>query len=185
MSAKVCIRDCFISVGDDLISIKSGWDEYGIAYGRPSSDIVIQNIAGSTRASSGIAIGSEMSGGISNVYVSNMVVTQAHAGIRIKTARGRDGYVKDVYISDIIISNADVAIELTSLYGDHPDSYYDSDALPDVEGTVIENIMASNVTRAGNFQGLADLPFRDIYLSNVFINATSSHLTWNCAYVVC
>ena len=146
MSAKVCIRDCFISVGDDLISIKSGWDEYGIAYGRPSSDIAIQNIAGSTRASSGIAIGSEMSGGISNVYVSNMVVTQAHAGIRIKTARGRDGYVKDVYISDIIISNVDVAIELTSLYGDHPDSYYDSDALPDVEGTVIENIMASNVT---------------------------------------
>lgn len=34
------IEDCYTSVGDDGITIKSGWDEYGIAYGRPSTNIL-------------------------------------------------------------------------------------------------------------------------------------------------
>ena len=40
----VLIEDCYISVGDDCIAIKSGWDQYGISYGRASSNIVIRNI---------------------------------------------------------------------------------------------------------------------------------------------
>jgi hypothetical protein len=40
----VVIKNCYISVGDDGIAIKSGWDQYGIAYGRPSSNITIQNV---------------------------------------------------------------------------------------------------------------------------------------------
>ena len=38
------IEDCYISVGDDAIAIKSGWDQYGITYGRPSKNIVIRNL---------------------------------------------------------------------------------------------------------------------------------------------
>ncbi|CAN1136207.1 Probable polygalacturonase [Linum perenne] len=38
------IEDCYISVGDDGIAIKSGWDQYGIAYGRPSRNIIIRNL---------------------------------------------------------------------------------------------------------------------------------------------
>ena len=38
------IKNCYISVGDDGIAIKSGWDQYGIAYGRPSANIIIQNV---------------------------------------------------------------------------------------------------------------------------------------------
>lgn len=38
------IEDCYISVGDDAIAIKSGWDQYGIAYGRPSTNILIRNL---------------------------------------------------------------------------------------------------------------------------------------------
>lgn len=38
------IEDCYISVGDDGIAIKSGWDQYGIAYGRPSTNILIRNL---------------------------------------------------------------------------------------------------------------------------------------------
>lgn len=40
----VVIKNCYISVGDDGIAIKSGWDQYGIAYGRPSANITIQNV---------------------------------------------------------------------------------------------------------------------------------------------
>lgn len=40
----VIIEDCYICVGDDGIAIKSGWDQYGIAYKRPSTNILIRNV---------------------------------------------------------------------------------------------------------------------------------------------
>ncbi|KAK1398689.1 hypothetical protein POM88_008552 [Heracleum sosnowskyi] len=59
----VCIEDCYISTGDDLIAIKSGQVEYGISYVHPSTNIIIHRLVGQTTSSSGIAIGSGMSGG--------------------------------------------------------------------------------------------------------------------------
>ncbi|MCO5547076.1 hypothetical protein L7F22_000517 [Adiantum nelumboides] len=182
-STNVCIEDCFISNGDDLVSIKSGWDEYGIAYGRPSSNIVVRRVTGDTRSSAGISLGSEMSGGISDVYVEDLVVTHASAAIRVKGARGRGGYVTDIYFSNVHVTNAKWAIEFTSFYGEHPDENYDPNALPDVERIVIDNVVGWNVTRAGNFQGLEELPFREIYLTNIAVNVTASTYIWNCSYV--
>lgn len=40
----VVIENCYICVGDDGVAIKSGWDQYGIAYGRPSTNILIRNL---------------------------------------------------------------------------------------------------------------------------------------------
>ncbi|KAH7428925.1 hypothetical protein KP509_09G023500 [Ceratopteris richardii] len=42
----VCIEDCYIENGDDLVSIKSGWDEYGIAVGLPSAGIIVRRVTG-------------------------------------------------------------------------------------------------------------------------------------------
>ncbi|MFS7927893.1 putative glycoside hydrolase, family 28, pectin lyase/virulence factor [Helianthus anomalus] len=38
------IEDSYISVGDDAIAIKGGWDQYGVVYGRPSKNILIRNL---------------------------------------------------------------------------------------------------------------------------------------------
>jgi len=65
----VCIEDCYISVGDDAISIKSGWDQYGTSFGMPSKHIRVRRIVAFPH-SAGISFGSEMSGGISDVQVS-------------------------------------------------------------------------------------------------------------------
>lgn len=40
----VVIENCYICTGDDGIAIKSGWDQYGIAYKRPSTNILIRNV---------------------------------------------------------------------------------------------------------------------------------------------
>ncbi|WVZ82949.1 hypothetical protein U9M48_030149 [Paspalum notatum var. saurae] len=40
----VRIEDCYIVSGDDCVAIKSGWDEYGIAYAMPSQHIVVRRL---------------------------------------------------------------------------------------------------------------------------------------------
>ncbi|CAL9065467.1 unnamed protein product [Musa banksii] len=43
-SSNVRIEDCYIVSGDDCIAIKSGWDEYGIAFNMSSKHIVIRRL---------------------------------------------------------------------------------------------------------------------------------------------
>jgi hypothetical protein len=41
-SSNVRIEDSFVVSGDDCIAVKSGWDEYGIKFGRPTQHLVIR-----------------------------------------------------------------------------------------------------------------------------------------------
>lgn len=61
------IEDCFIVSGDDCVAVKSGWDEYGIAFGMPTKYLIIKNLTCISPDSAVIALGSEMSGGIQDV----------------------------------------------------------------------------------------------------------------------
>lgn len=60
-SVNVCIEDCYIESGDDLVAVKSGWDQYGMKMARPSSNIIVRRVTGTTPTCSGVGIGSEMS----------------------------------------------------------------------------------------------------------------------------
>ncbi|KAK9161876.1 hypothetical protein Syun_008217 [Stephania yunnanensis] len=153
-SDNVCIEDCYISTGDDLIVIKSGWDEYGIAFGRPSSNITIRRISGQTGSSSGLAIGSEMSGGVSEVYA------------------------EDLHF----FNSANVAIRFTGQYGEHPDESYDPKALPVIDKITIRNIKGENISFAGVIEGIEGDNFTNICLSNVLLNVKQTP-PWNCSYV--
>ncbi|XP_043725090.1 probable polygalacturonase isoform X2 [Telopea speciosissima] len=181
-SNDVCIEDCYISTGDDLISIKSGWDEYGISFARPSSNIIIKNIAGESLSSSGVAIGSEMSGGISEVYAVGLHFFNSNTGIRIKTSPGRGGFVRNIYFSDITLTNVKRAIRFTGQYGEHPDEFYDPNALPIIENITIKDIRGENIRTAGLLEGIEGDNFFNICLSNITLNVTTT-TPWNCSYV--
>ncbi|KAK6941160.1 Glycoside hydrolase, family 28, partial [Dillenia turbinata] len=181
-SDHICIEDCYISTGDDLIAIKSGWDEYGISYGRPSKSIIIHRLAGETHNSAGIAIGSEMSGGVSDVYAEDLRIFNSYTGLRIKTSPGRGGYVRNVYIARVQMSNVTAAIRFTGLYGEHPDEFYDPNALPKIEKITIKDVKGENISSAGLLQGIKRDDFRNICLFNITFS-TSSIFPWNCSYV--
>ncbi|XP_042476391.1 probable polygalacturonase isoform X2 [Macadamia integrifolia] len=174
--------DCYISTGDDLISIKSGWDEYGISFARPSSNIIIRNITGETLSSSGVAIGSEMSGGVSEVYAVGLNFFNSNTGIRIKTSPGRGGYVRNIYFSDITLTNVKTAIKFTGQYGEHPDEFYDPKALPIIDKITIKDIRGDNIRTAGLLEGIEGDNFFNICLSNITLNVTTA-TPWNCSYV--
>ncbi|KAJ6790938.1 putative polygalacturonase [Iris pallida] len=180
-SDNVCIEDCYISTGDDLISIKSGWDEYGISFGRPSTNITIHRIAGSTKSGAGIALGSEMSGGISEVKAEGLRLSNSLHGIRIKTSPGRGGYIRNVYLSDIVMDNVEFAIRITGEYGEHPDEKYNPATLPLINKITIRDVMGSNIRVAGLLEGIQGDSFNDICLSNVLLNVTLDHSPWECS----
>ena len=96
----VLIEYCYFDTGDDCIAIKSGRDKDGIKTGRPSENMVIRYCRGD-RGHGGIVIGSEMSGGVRNVYAHDCVFQGTDRALRIKAARERGGYVKDLWFRNI------------------------------------------------------------------------------------
>ncbi|KAG6528585.1 hypothetical protein ZIOFF_010764 [Zingiber officinale] len=178
----VCIEDCYIDTGTDLIVIKSGWDEYGIAFAHPSANISIRHIVGAAHSGAGIAIGSEMSGGISNVQADDISLFNSLYGIRIKTSPGRGGYVKYIHITNIVMNNVETAIGITGQHGDHPDDEYDPNALPTIDMITIEDIEGTDIKYAGLLQGIQGANFSNICLSKVHLYV-SSKSPWNCSYI--
>lgn len=181
-SDDVCIEDCYISTGDDLVAIKSGWDEYGISYAHPSTNIIIHRLVGQTTSSSGIAIGSEMSGGVSQVHVEDIHFFNSNRGISIKTSRGRGGYVRNIFITGVILSNLKVAIKFNGNYGEHPDESYDPNALPVIEKISIQNVTGENIKVAGLLEGIEDDTFKHICLSDITLDV-SSDSPWTCSNI--
>lgn len=183
-SSNVCIEDCYIRSGDDLVAIKSGWDEYGIAVGHPSSNIIIWRVTGTTPTCLGIGIGSEMYGGIESALVENLNVYNASAGVRVKTDIGRGGYITNITISNVTMENVEIPIKFTANSNDHPDSNWDLNALPLIKGIIIRDIVGKDIHNAPSFKGLHKTPFVDIYLSNIKLEGIPHGRTiWHCKFV--
>jgi polygalacturonase len=100
----VHISNCHISVGDDCIVIKSGRDEDGREAGVPTENVTITNCT-MLEGHGGVVIGSEMSGGVRRVTISNCVFEGTDRGIRLKTMRGRGGEIQDLRVSNITMNN--------------------------------------------------------------------------------
>ncbi|XWS36019.1 hypothetical protein CRYUN_Cryun20dG0046200 [Craigia yunnanensis] len=159
----------------------SGWDEYGISFARPNTNIIIRRLTGQNRNGSGIAIGSEMSGGVSEVYAENLYFFDSSTAIIIKTARGRGGYVRNIYISNVTLSNVDTAIKFNSNFSQHPDEFYDPNALPVIERITVKDVIGDNIKVAG-LKGIEGDSFQSVCLLNITLNVTSES-PWNCSYI--
>lgn len=185
-SEYICIDKSNISTGHDAIALKSGWDEYGVAYGKPTLNVHISRVYLQSSSGAGLAFGSEMSGGISNIIAEQVHIINSKIGIELKTTKGRGGYMKDILISDTKLENIHLGIGMIGDYGSHPDDKYDPNAMPVVGSITFKNVVGGNVSIAGNFSGIVDSPFAPICLSNVTfsISSESSSPSWFCSNVM-
>lgn len=183
-SNNVCIEDSYISTGDDLVAVKSGWDEYGIAYGRSSYDITIRRVSGSSPFA-GVAVGSETSGGVANVLAEHLSFFDMGVGINIKTNIGRGGFIKNITVSNVYMERSRKGLKIAGDTGDHPDDKFDPNALPIVKDITIKNVWGVNVQQAGSIYGLKNSPFTGICLSNINLHGTTRprSVPWTCSYV--
>jgi len=115
-SRNALIENVRLDTSDDAIVIKSGLDRGGQRVGKPSENIVIRDCS-IGRGNSGIAIGSEMSGDVRNVFVSRCDFDGTKRGLRVKSAPGRGGIVENVWAEDIAMKNIQAeAIQIDASY---------------------------------------------------------------------
>lgn len=112
----VRISDCWVSVGDDCITIKSGTEHEAGHLHAPCEDITVSNCV-LERGHGGVVIGSEMSGGVRHVAISNCIFKGTDRGIRIKSRRGRGGVVEDIAVSNIIMTDVLSPLTINLYYG--------------------------------------------------------------------
>lgn len=177
--SNVHISDCHISVGDDCITIKSGKDIPGRSKNRPAENYTITNCT-MLRGHGGVVIGSEMSGGVKKIAISNCIFDGTDRGIRIKTARGRGGVVEDIRVSNIVMKNiAEQAIVLDMEYAKGAEE-------PVSERTpTFRNIRLSNITAYTNqallINGIREMPVSGISLNDVVFEARQGIVLKNAA----
>lgn len=98
----VLIEDCIFNTGDDCIAIKSGRNNDGRLWGKPSENIIIRGCQ-MNNGHGGVVIGSEISGGCRNVFAENnkMDSPELERVVRIKTNTCRGGIVENIYARNI------------------------------------------------------------------------------------
>ncbi|KAG6520894.1 probable polygalacturonase [Zingiber officinale] len=180
----VVIENCYICTGDDGIAIKSGWDQYGVAYGRPSTNILIRNVVVRSVVSAGVSIGSEMSGGVSNVTVNNLYVWESRRGIRIKTAAGRGGYIRNISYRNVFLNKVTTGIVVRTDYNEHPDRFFNPNAIPALENIHFSGIQGKDVHLPVGIYGSQDIPLKNVTFREVSIGLSNKKKNaFQCSFI--
>ena len=87
------------------MAIKSGWDCFGLDYGKPSKNITVRRV-NCTGRYAGIAVGSETSGGVEDVLIQDVNIFSANAVAHVKTGPTRGSYVRNVVFDGITAEGA-------------------------------------------------------------------------------
>lgn len=181
----VRISDCHIDVGDDCVTIKSGTEDDLYQNQHPCENIIVTNCT-MAHGHGGVVIGSEMSGGVKNVTVSNCVFQNTDRGIRLKTRRLRGGLVQGLTVSNITMENVFACITMNEYYvcgakKEQWDWLFDvnpqpvTDKTPVITDLQITGILGKNISGAGIYMyGLPELPISNVVISNVNLDVVGS-----------
>lgn len=166
----VLIEHSRFSTGDDCIAINSGMNEDGRRVARPCQNIVIRHCH-FERGHGGVVIGSGMSGGVRNVYAHDCDCNGTDIGVRLKSRRGRGGYVEDVLVERLNMT--DVRLEPIRINMFYTASSSEPLTLepPAFRNIRIRDIRCRGAEHALLLRGLPEVPLRNVVLQNIDINA--------------
>ncbi|MCU0352520.1 MAG: glycoside hydrolase family 28 protein [Cytophagales bacterium] len=125
----VLIENCRFDTNDDCIAVKAGRDQD--AWKRPGTEnIVVRNCTFRTEVGSGFCIGSEMSGGVKNVFVENCTIESQNHALNFKCNRDRGGFMERIFVRNVRVSSCKYGLTFTTDYhswrGNHfPTRYND------------------------------------------------------------
>jgi polygalacturonase len=171
-SKDVLMENDTVYAGDDNICLKSGRDEAGRKRNRPTENITIRDcITGWGHG--GIVIGSEMSGGVHNIHVSNITCRGTDIGLRFKSVRGRGGVVEDIHVDHVTMTNIRTTAIVFDLYYEQKNPHAEplSEKTPCFRNFDIHDITCDSAAGAILVRGLPELPLADVTIADSKLTA--------------
>ncbi len=180
----VLVENSTFDVGDDGICIKSGRDEEGRKRNVATEDVIVRNCT-VFHGHGGFVVGSEMSGGARNIYVSDCNFLGTDVGLRFKTTRGRGGVVEKIYMNNIRMNNIGGAAILFDMYymAKDPLAIFAgeekpaieflpvTEATPQFKDFFIKNVVCKGAETAIFVRGLPEMNIHDINMENIEIQS--------------
>jgi len=167
-SKNILIKNCFFNTGDDCIAIKSGRNNDGRRINVPGENIIVQNCK-MKEGHGGIVIGSEISGGVKNVFAENCEMNSPNLdrALRIKTNAVRGGVLENIYMRNVKIGEVKEAVLKINYY-------YEEDAegnfMPVVRNINLENVTSEKSEYAVWIKAFENSPAAEINIKNCDFN---------------
>ena len=165
----VLIESCYFDTGDDCIAIKSGRNNDGRRLNAPSENIIIRNCT-MKDGHGGITIGSEISGGVRNVFAigNRLDSPDLWTALRVKNNASRGGMLENLYFRDTVVGQVSRAVvEIDFNYEEGSKGNY----VPLVRNYVVDGLTCRKGNRAVDLQGLENAPLFDVIMKNCSFDA--------------
>jgi len=174
--AEVLVEDSCFSTGDDGIAMKAGRDRDAWKTGIATRNVVIRNCE-IPEALHGFAVGSEMSGGVENIYAEDLRLGKIRSeAIQFKSNKDRGGAIMNVHIRDVSVEH--VANHLVYFTNDYH-SYQGGEAPSVFERITLEDISCQYAKNGFHLQGLEEKPIRHICLKNIHVTESPCPVSCN------
>ena len=172
MTRNVLVENCTFDQGDDGIVLKAGRNQDAWRLNRPTENVVVTNCTFKF-AHTLVGIGSELSGGIRNFYMSDCRIHGSYNLLYVKTNRRRGGFVEN-----ITVENIDTDFVRWALFGLKTDILYQWAKFPDYElrytriaDVNVRNVHARCADWMFDIEGDAHLPARGLHFENVTLDS--------------
>jgi polygalacturonase len=167
-SKDILIKNCYFNNGDDCIAIKSGRNADGRRVNIPSENIIIKNCT-MKEGHGGVVIGSEISGGVRNVFVSDCVMDSPNLdkAIRLKTNSIRGGVIENLFVKDLTIGQVkEAAIHVDCFYEEGDAGNF----TPEIKNLFFKNLKCNKSAYALWIKAYDRSPVKNINLENCSFN---------------
>jgi polygalacturonase len=160
----VLIEKCLFDTGDDCIAIKSGRNNDGRRVGVPSQNIIIRDST-MRDGHAGTAIGSEISGSCSNVFVENCEMSSPNlvCALRLKSNAMRGGVLQNIFMRNVNVGLVkDSVLQIDFLYEEGAKGEFN----PTAKNVVMDNIKVEQTPRVLNVRGFPAASITDVRIYN-------------------
>lgn len=174
----VLIEDCFFDTGDDCIAIKSGRNDDGRRFAAPTQNVIVRGCI-MKDGHGGITIGSEISGGVRNVFAENCRLESLNLdhALRVKNNASRGGNLENFYFRNITVG--EVAHAVITI-----DFNYEEGAMgkytPIMRSFYVDRLVSGKSKHGADIQGLDNAPVYDVRITNsTFDNVAQGNVIKN------
>ncbi len=178
MTRNFLVEDCVFDQGDDAVVIKSGRNRDAWRLNTPTENIVVRNCT-IVKGHVLLGIGSEMSGGVRNVYMHDCKsVSDVFRLFYVKTNHRRGAFVENIYMENVSAKTAlrvmEIDTEVLYQWKDLVPTY--ERRLTRIEGLYMKNLSCESADAIYELKAEAELPARNIVIENVHVGKVNKFI---------